>query len=57
MEYFTLEHATHMLSNEWLVKVDAERSKPYLFVGELNHHLGSHIPTNKQPHVEVRSYV
>ncbi|KAI6108223.1 hypothetical protein F5141DRAFT_1121658 [Pisolithus sp. B1] len=31
MEYFTEEHSKLLLSKEWLVKVDAQTSKPYLF--------------------------
>ncbi|KAI6169132.1 hypothetical protein EDD17DRAFT_464473 [Pisolithus thermaeus] len=31
MEYFSEEHSKLLLSKEWLVKVDAQTSKPYLF--------------------------
>jgi hypothetical protein len=32
MEYFTEEHAALMFGTEWLVKVDPDQSKSYLFV-------------------------
>jgi hypothetical protein len=32
MEFFSESHADLMLGVEWLVKVDPEQSKPYLFV-------------------------
>ncbi|KAI6003419.1 hypothetical protein EDC04DRAFT_2971294 [Pisolithus marmoratus] len=31
MEYFSEEHSKLLLSKEWLVKVDSQTSKPYLF--------------------------
>ncbi|KAI6155021.1 hypothetical protein BKA82DRAFT_306865 [Pisolithus tinctorius] len=31
MEYFSEEHSKLLLSKEWLVKVDAQTAKPYLF--------------------------
>jgi hypothetical protein len=32
MEYFTEENAALMFGTEWLVKVDPDQSKSYLFV-------------------------